>query len=145
MSETPEGTHSSEIRISAEEGRNIASLLRYAVSLNTTAGLVSPTERRLATPTYKAAELAALVLEGKPLEEAIKEANETWTGSLEDHHSRALELLERNREFLRQTMTGHMTPEQASEFLEVTQDEFLDLTRSGMKRPAKTNNGPNSG
>lgn len=137
MSGSRNETHQTEIRVSDEEARHVASLLRYAVSLNTTAGLVSPTERRLASPTYKAAELAALVLEGKPFEEAVEEANEAWTGSLEDDHRRALELLERNREFLRQAMTGRMTPEQLSGFLEVTQNEFLDLTRSGMKRTAK--------
>ena len=137
MSESQNETHPSEIRISGEEGRHIASLLRYAVSLNTTAGLVSPTDRRLATPTYKAAELAALVLEGKPFDEAVEKANETWTGSLEEDHRRALELLESNREFLRRAMTGRMSQEQFTEFLEVTQDQFLELTRSGIKRPTK--------
>ena len=142
MSKTQNETHPSEVRIPGEEARHIASLLRYAVSLNTTAGLVSPTERRLASSTYKAAELAALVLEGKPFEEALEEANNAWTGSLEEDHQRALELLERNREFLRQAMTGRMTPEQFSEFLEVTQDQFLELTRSGVKYPAKKNEPP---
>ncbi|MGB3633297.1 MAG: hypothetical protein WA982_04605 [Rubrobacteraceae bacterium] len=137
MSGTPE-TRQAEVRIPGEEAERIAGLLRYAVSLNTTAGLLSPTERRLATPTYKAIELAALVLEGKPFEEAVEEANKTWTGSLEEDHRRALDLLEKNREFLRQTMTGHMTQEQLTEFLEVTQDQLLELTRSGMKRFAKT-------
>ena len=37
-----EQTQGAELRITPEEARNIASLLRYAVSLNTTAGLVSP-------------------------------------------------------------------------------------------------------
>ena len=123
-----------EVRIPGEEARRIASLLRYAVSLNTTAGLVSPTERRLATPTYKAIELAALVLEGKPFEEAVREANDTWTGSLEEDHRRAIDLLEQNREFLKSSLAGKITPEQTAEFLEVTQEQFLELTRSGLKR-----------
>lgn len=136
MSEAPE-ERQSEVRIPAEEAQRIASLLRYAVSLNTTAGLASPAERRLATPTYKAAELAALVLEGKPFDEAVEQANETWTGSLEQDHRRAMELLEQNREFLRQSMSGRMSPQQLTEFLEVTQDQFLELTRSGVKRSTK--------
>ena len=123
-----------EVHIPGEEARRIASLLRYAISLNTTAGLVSPTERRLATPTYKAIELAALVLEGKPFEGAVREANDTWTGSLEEDHRRAMDLLEQNREFLQSSLAGKMTPEQTAEFLEVTQEQFLELTRSGLKR-----------
>jgi ABC-type glycerol-3-phosphate transport system substrate-binding protein len=142
MSDTQNETYGAEVCIPNEEAQHIASLLRYAISLNTTAGLVSPTERRLATPTYKAAELAALVLEGKPFEEAVEEANNTWTGSLEEDHQRALELLESNREFLRQAMTGRMSPEQFVEFLEVTQEQFLELTRSGVKRPTKRDEQP---
>ena len=65
MSDAPNETNRTELRITGEEGRSVAALLRYAISLNTTVGLVSPTQRRLATPTYKAVELAALVLEGK--------------------------------------------------------------------------------
>lgn len=137
MSEPPNDARQEEIRIPAETARHVASLLRYAISLNTTAGLVSPTERRLATPTYKAAELAALILEGKPFDEAIEEANDAWTGSLEEDHRRALKLLESNREFLWKAMTGRMNPEQFSNFLEVTQDQFQELTRSGIKRSAR--------
>lgn len=140
MSEVPNEAPQTEVRIPIEEARRVASLLRYAVSLNTTAGLVSPTERRLASSTHKAAELAALVLEGEPFEKAVEEANNAWTGSLEDDHRRALALLESNREFLRQAMTGRMSPEQLAEFLEVTQDQFLELTRSGMKRSAEGGN-----
>lgn len=142
MSEAQNESHQTEVRIPGEEARRIASLLRYAVSLNTTAGLVSPTERRLATPTYKAVELAALVLEGEPFEEAVEKANETWTGFLEEDHRRALELLESNREFLKRSMTGRMDPEQLTEFLEVTRNQFLELTRSGVKRPGKPDGQP---
>ena len=46
--EIEEEIESAELRITSEEARKIASLLRYVVSLNTTVGLVSPTERRLA-------------------------------------------------------------------------------------------------
>ena len=144
MSEAQNESHQTEIRIPGEEARRIAGLLRYAVSLNTTAGLVSPTERRLATPTYRATELAALVLEGKPFEEAVEEANNAWTGSLEEDHQRALELLESNREFLRQAMTGRVSPEQFAGFLEVTQDQFLELTRPGVKRSTRKDEPPPS-
>ena len=128
------GTESEEaregrLRISAEEAQSIAGLLRYAVSLNTTAGLVSPTQRRLATPTYKAAELAALVLEGKPLDEAVREADETWTGSLAEDHLRAIRLLEAERDALREAMSSVLTPEQLAEYLEIAHDQFLELVR----------------
>jgi hypothetical protein len=132
MSEPAHGEHT-ELRITQEEARHIASLLRYVVSLNTTAGLVAPTERRLATSTYKAVELAALVLEGRTFDKALEESEKTWTGSLEDDHRRALELLESNRDLLRKTMTGRMSHEQLAQFLEITQEQFLELTRSGLK------------
>ncbi len=132
MSE-PAGDERAELQVTREEARRIADLLRYVVSLNTTAGLISPTERRLCTSTYKAVELAALVLEGRTFDEAIEESEKTWTGSLEDDHRRALEMLESNRELLWKTMMGRMTPEQLAEFLEITQDQFLELTRSGLK------------
>jgi hypothetical protein len=99
-----------QLRITPEEARSIASLLRYAISLNTTAGLVSPTQRRLATSTYRAAELAALVLEGKPLDEAVQEADWFWSGSLAEDHMHAIELLTTERDTLRQAMAGHLTP-----------------------------------
>jgi hypothetical protein len=129
MPETQDETARTQLHITSKEARHIAALLRYAVSLNTTVGLVSPTQRRLATPTYKAAELAALVLEGKPFDEAIEESNREWTGSLEEDHRHALELLEKERDALRQAMSGHLTPEQLAEYLEVTQDQFLELVR----------------
>ena len=69
-------TAGAKLRITPDDARSIASLLRYAISLNTTVGLVSPTQRRLATSTYRAVELAASVLEGKPLEGAIQDANQ---------------------------------------------------------------------
>jgi hypothetical protein len=93
VSDAPNEANRTELRITGEEARSVAALLRYAISLNTTVGLVSPTQRRLATPTYKAVELAALVLEGKTFEEAVEESNKIWTGSLEEDHRCALELL----------------------------------------------------
>jgi len=129
MAETSDETTRAELRITAEEARQIASLLRYAVSLNTTAGLVSPTQRRLATSTYRAVELAALVLEGKTLDTAVEESNRRWTGSLEEDHNRALELLMAQRDTLEQAMSNHLAPEQASEYLEVSKTEFLELLR----------------
>ena len=107
----------------------MADLLRYAVSLNTTVGLISPTQRRLATSTYKAVELAALVLEGKTFEEAVEEANNNWTGSLEEDHRRALELLQQKRDTLKEAMSGRLDPELLAEYLEVHENQFLELVR----------------
>ena len=125
------------LHITSEECKRIASLLRYVVSLNTTAGLLSPTERRLATPTYRAVELAALVLEGKTFEEAAREAEATWTGSLEEDHRHALELMQSTRNALQSAMTGMMRPEQFAEYLEISQQQFLELVKSGMLNPVK--------
>jgi hypothetical protein len=130
-------TANAELRVTNEEARSIASLLRYVVSLNTTVGLVSPTQRRLATPTYRAVELAALILEGKSFEEAAREAEGTWSGCLEEDHRRALELLQTTRDALQSAMTGRMDPEQCAEYLEISQQQFLELVKSGMLTPAK--------
>lgn len=119
------------LNISAEEARSIASLLRYVVSLNTTAGLVRA-ERRLATPTYRAIELAASVLEGQTFTEAAEASSRTWTGSLRDDHRRALETLRQTRELLRTSMTGQLTPDQLAEYLEITQEQFEELLRPRM-------------
>ena len=118
-----------QLRITSEEARQVADLLRYAVSLNTTAGLVSPTQRRLATTTYNAVELAALILEGKTFDEAIEESSKTWTGSLEEDHRRALELLQERRDALREAMSDRLPPEQLTDYLEVSKDQFLELVR----------------
>jgi len=130
------GADNVELRITGEEARSIASLLRYVVSLNTTVGLIEP-ERRLATPTYRAVELAALILEGKTFDEAAHEAKTTWTGSLEEDHCLALELMRTNREALQSAMTRSLSPEQFAEYLEISQKQFLELIRSGMLTPAK--------
>jgi len=135
--EKENGAAGAELRVTNEEARSIASLLRYVVSLNTTVGLVSPTQRRLATPTYRAVELAALILEGKSFEEAAREAEETWSGCLEEDHRRALELLQTNRDALQSVMTGLMNPERFAEYLEISQQQFLELVKSGMLTPAK--------
>jgi hypothetical protein len=129
MSETRDEAARTELRITGEEARHVADLLRYAVSLNTTAGLLSPTQRRLATSTYKAVELAALILEGRTFDEAVEESNRNWTGSLEEDHRRALELLQQNRDALREAMSGRLGPELLAEFLEVQEDQFLELVR----------------
>lgn len=129
MSEGRKETARAELLITPEDARSIASLLRYAISLNTTVGLVSPTQRRLATSTYRAVELAALVLEGKPLEEAIRESDQTWTGSLEEDHLLALELLEKERDALREALSNYLTPAQLVDYLEVKEEQFLDLLR----------------
>jgi hypothetical protein len=120
--------------VSAEEARHVANLLRYAVSLNTAVGLVRA-QRRLATTTYRATELAALVLEGKPFDQAAEEAAKTWTGSLEEDHRRALKLLQAQRDTLVQAMSGRLTPEQLAEYLEITQDQFLELVRPNIAQP----------
>ena len=117
------------LRITAEQAMSIAGLLRYAVSLNTTAGLVSPTQRRLATSTYRAVELAALVLEGKSLDEAVREAEGGWTGSLAKDHLRAIRLLEAERDALRAAMSNLLTPESIADYLEISHDQFLQLVR----------------
>lgn len=134
MSESRKETARAELLITPEDARAIASLLRYAISLNTTAGLVLPTQRRLATSTYRAVELAALVLEGKPLDEAVRAADHTWTGSLEEDHTLALELLERERDALRVVLSNHLSPEQLADYLEVKEEQFLELLRH---KPAK--------
>jgi hypothetical protein len=122
-------TSRAELEITAEDARAVAGLLRYAVSLNTTAGLVSPTQRRLATSTYRAVELAAGVLEGKALEEAIRDADRAWTGSLEEDHLHAIELLGRERDALKEVLSSHLTPEQLADYLEVQGDQYLELLR----------------
>jgi hypothetical protein len=134
MPEARNEAANAKLRITREEAQYVADLLRYAVSLNTTAGLVSPTQRRLATSTYKAVELAALVLEGKTFDEAIEGSNVTWTGSLEEDHHRALELLQKQRDALRETLADRLTPEQTAEYLEVSQDQFLELVRPDFAR-----------
>lgn len=135
MDERERQTGSAEIKLSREEALSVASLLRYAASLNTTVGLVSPTERRLASPTYRAIELAALVLEGKTFDEAISASGETWTGSLQQDHQRSLEMIETSRKHLEQVMTGRVGPDLLSEYLEISQDQFLELARSGLTKP----------
>ena len=125
-----------KLGVSPEEARHVANLLRYAISLNTAVGLVRA-ERRLSSSTYRAVELAALVLEGKPLNEAAQEAAEAWTGSLEEDHRRALQLLQTQREALTQTMSGHLTPEQLTQYMEVNADEFLELLRPRTASPGR--------
>jgi hypothetical protein len=122
-------TSRAELEITAEDARAVAGLLRYAVSLNTTAGLVSPTQRRLATSTYRAVELAAGVLEGKALEVAIRDADRAWTGSLEEDHLHAIELLGRERDALKEVLSSHLTPEQLADYLEMHGDQYLELLR----------------
>lgn len=117
-----------KLGVSPQEARHVANLLRYAVSLNTAVGLIRA-ERRISTSTYRAVELAALVLEGKNFQEAAKEAGNAWTGSLEEDHRRALKLMQAQREALTQAMSGRLTPEQLAEYLEVNADEFLELVR----------------
>lgn len=134
-------TERAELRVTGEEARRIANLLRYAISLNTTAGLVSPTARRLATPTYRSVELAALVLEGKTFEEAAREAEATWSGSLEEDYRRALEFMQTHRDALQHAMTGLMGPEQFSEYLEISQRQFLELIKAQIPQPPETAEG----
>jgi hypothetical protein len=131
-------TTRAQLKITEDEARRVANLLRYAVSLNTTAGLVSPTQRRLASSTYKAVELAALILEGRTFEEAIEESNKAWTGSLEEDHRRALQVLESERDALRDAMSARLTPEQLAEYLEVAQDQFLELVRQNVAKRTDT-------
>ncbi|HSL01214.1 MAG TPA: hypothetical protein VK869_12835 [Rubrobacteraceae bacterium] len=133
MPEDRDESDRAELRITSNDARHIAALLRYAISLNTTAGLVSPTQRRLATPTYRAAELAALALEGHTFDEALQMADKTWTGSLESDHLHALEVLQRERASLLDAMSSRLTPAQLTEYLEVAQDHYLELIRANLK------------
>ena len=123
-----------KLGVSPEEARHVANLLRYAISLNTAVGLVRA-ERRLSSSTYRAVELAALVLEGKPFHEAAQEAADAWTGSLEEDHRRALQLLQTQREALTQAMSGRLTPEQLTQYMEVNAHEFLELVRPRTASP----------
>jgi hypothetical protein len=132
MPDSSDDTARAELRITAEQARLIADVLRFAIGLNTTAGLVFPGQRRLATSTYRAAELAALVLEGKTFEEAVEGSSKAWTGSLEEDHSHALELLQRDA--LEQAASNHLSPEQTAEYLEIPQDQFLQLIRPDLVR-----------
>jgi len=129
MAETRDEADRAELRITSEEARHVADLLRYVISLDTTVGLVYPTQRRLATSTYKAVELAALILEGKTFDEAVEESDKQWTGSLEEDHRRALELLRKNRETLREAMSSRLTPELLAEYLEVQETQFLEMIK----------------
>ena len=128
---------SAKLGVSPEEAHHAANLLRYAISLNTAVGLVRA-ERRLSSSTYRAVELAALVLEGKTFEEAAQEAANAWTGSLEEDHRRALTLLQTQREALTQAISGHLTPQQLAEYMEVNADEFLELLRPRIASPQET-------
>ena len=130
-------TGGAELRVTGEEARQIAGLLRYAVGLNTTVGLVSPTERRLTTPTYRAMELAAQILEGKTFEEAARRSAEAWTGLLEKDYQHALDLVQSSQETIKQVMAQYMQPEQFAQYLEVSQNQFLELLKSGMPSPPK--------
>ena len=137
MAERKEVAHRAELRVTEDEARQIANLLRYAVSLNTTVGLVSPTERRLTTPTYRAAELAAQILEGKTFEEAAQESAARWTGSLQKDYQHALELVQSSQDAIKQLMSQYMQPEQLAQYLEVSQEQFLELLKSGMPGPPR--------
>lgn len=128
-----------KLNVSNEEAREVASLLRYAISLNTTAGLLSPTERRLTSPAYRAVELAAFILEGKTFQEALQELGTAWTGSLEEDHRSSLEIMRSNREELQRAMTGLMNPNQIAEFFEISQNQFLELVTSSLPSPPAKN------
>ena len=132
MSEEKIGNEHTQFQITTQEARNIASLLRYVVSLNTTVGLVSPTERLITTPTYRAIELAALIFEGKTFEEAAREAETIWTSSLEENYRHALDIVRSNRKALQSAMTGLLRPEQFAEYLEISQKQFLELVKTGL-------------
>jgi hypothetical protein len=137
VAEIESQTGRARLQVTSEEACEIANLLRYVVSLNTTAGLISPTERRLATPTYRAVELAALILEGKSFEEATREAEAAWTGSLQEDHRRALEVMQTTRDALQSAISGQMAPEQLADYLEISQQQLIELIKPGMLQPAK--------
>ncbi len=137
MEQKEAGTGHAELRITEEAARQVAGLLRYAVSLNTTVGLLSPTERRLTTSTYRAAELAAQILEGKTFDEAAQGSADAWTGRLEQDYQHALDLVQSSQEVVKQAMSQYMGPELFAQYLEVSQEQFVELLKSGMPGPQK--------
>lgn len=106
----------------------VAALLRYAMCLNVTVGLVSPTQRRLAANTQRAIELAARVLEGEEIDEALPAALQTWTGTLGTDHETALEVLRNTRKMLL-TDNPFLDDERVREMMEVAEDQLFDLLR----------------
>ncbi len=132
-----------ELKISGEQARAIAELLRYVISLNTTAGLLSPNERRLTTPTYRAVELAARALEGETLEEALEGSESAWTGSLEHDYQRSLDLLlEANRKAIHDAMSALLRPDRFAQYLTISQQQFVELVKSGMQPKPKEPENP---
>lgn len=70
----------------------------------------------------------------------IRDADRTWTGSLEEDHLRAIELLGRERDTLKEVLSSHLTPEQVADYLEVRRDQYLELLRqSPPRRKTKAN------
>jgi hypothetical protein len=92
-------------------------------------------------PPYRSVELATLVLEGKTAEEATQEAEAAWSGSLEEDHRRALELMQAHRDALQDAMTELMGPEQFSKGLEISQKQFLELVKARCHNPPKSPKG----
>jgi hypothetical protein len=82
-------------------------------------------------------ELAAQILEGKTFEEAVQESATAWTGSLEKDYQHALELVQSSQDAIKQVMAQYMQPEQFAQYLEVSQEQFLELIQSGMPGPPK--------
>ena len=64
--------------------------------------------------------------------------SKAWTGSLEEDHSHALELLQRDA--LEQAASNHLSPEQTAEYLEIPQDQFLQLVRPDFVRKGAPKN-----
>jgi hypothetical protein len=114
--------------VTAAQAKAVAVLLRYAMSLNVTVGLVSPTQRRLSGNTQRAIELAARVLEGEPLDEALRKALETWTGTLRADHDTALDIVQNTRDTLLSD-NPFFSPRELSELMEIADDHLLDLMR----------------
>ena len=64
-----------------------------------------------------------------PLDKAIQQSGRSWTGSLDEAHLRAIQLLETERDALREAMSALLTPEQLAEYLEISHNQFLELVR----------------
>src|SRR5919205_267379 len=84
---------------------------------------------QLRITSEEARQVADLLLEGKTFDEAVEESSKTWSGSLEEDHRRALELLQERRDALREAMSDRLPPEQLTDYLEVSKDQFLELVR----------------
>jgi hypothetical protein len=87
-----------------------------------------------------AVELAALVLSSRTFKHSVEESNKVWTGSLEADHRRALEPLKKERDVLRESMSGCMNPEQLTEYLKFRRISFWNSSARAPRRNGFSDN-----